>query len=435
MKQAAGPEYKKQFRPGKIIEKQEKGKMKEQSGIKIYGYRWVILAVFALITILIEIQWVAHASIAREARVFYNVEQGMIDLLAVVYMAVFLLLCFPASHIIEKYGIRVGIGIGAVLTGVFGLMKGFYAADYTMVLIAQIGLAVAQPFILNATTKVAVRWFPINERATAVGVATLAQFIAFIIVMLATPRLIAGEGGEVLIEKTMMLYGILSAAAAVITLVLLKERPATPPSHEEEEDRFMFREGVRNLFKQKDYVKTLAIFFIGLGMFNAIVSLIDPINEMKGISMVQSGYIMAAMMGSGIVGALVLPLVSDKLRKRKPILLFSMLLMLPGLVGMTLAGSYTVMLVFSTIFGFFLLGGAAPVGFQYAAEISFPTPESTSQGFILWAGQISGMLFVIGMDSVGIQEFMYGFIGLSVIILLLILGMKESPMIQQAGKE
>jgi len=56
------------------------------------------------------------------------------------------------------------------------------------------------------------------------------------------------------------------------------------------------------------------------------------------------------------------------------------------------------LLVFSFIFGFFLLS-AGPIGFQYAAEITYPAPEGTSNGMVILMGQISGILFILGMDA------------------------------------
>ena len=50
------------------------------------------------------------------------------------------------------------------------------------------------------------------------------------------------------------------------------------------------------------------------------------------------------------------------------------------------------------MFGFFLLS-AGPIGFQYGAEVTYPTPEATSNGLLLLMGQISGILFILGMDS------------------------------------
>jgi hypothetical protein len=51
-----------------------------------------------------------------------------------------------------------------------------------------------------------------------------------------------------------------------------------------------------------------------------------------------------------------------------------------------------------------------PIGFQYGAEKSFPAPESISQGFILLVGQISGIIFVLGVNSISVYTSMLTFI-------------------------
>jgi MFS-type transporter involved in bile tolerance (Atg22 family) len=56
------------------------------------------------------------------------------------------------------------------------------------------------------------------------------------------------------------------------------------------------------------------------------------------------------------------------------------------------------LLVAAFIMGFFLLS-AGSIGFQYGAEITHPTPEGTSNGLLILMGQISGILFIFGMDS------------------------------------
>jgi hypothetical protein len=69
-----------------------------------------------------------------------------------------------------------------------------------------------------------------------------------------------------------------------------------------------------------------------------------------------------------------------------------------SLIGITFGTSYFVVLMSGTAFGFFLLS-SGPVGFQYGAEITYPVSEGTSNGFLLLAGQISGIIFIFGMDS------------------------------------
>ena len=193
----------------------------DQKSIKVYSYRWVVLLIYVFITASICMQWLTFAPIAREAKEFYGVTSLQIDLLSLVFLAIFVLVAIPASYIIDTFGIRKGIGFGAILLGIFGVLKGVYAKNYDMVLVCQIGLSVAQPFILNAVTRLSVQWFPLQERATAVALGTLAQFLGIIFVMLSTPILIAGgEKGE-RIPYVMFIFGIISLTAAIVFLFFI----------------------------------------------------------------------------------------------------------------------------------------------------------------------------------------------------------------------
>lgn len=398
--------------------------------MKVYRYRWIVLTVFALITAAIEIQWLTFAPIAREARAFYNATALHIDFLSLLFMAVFVIICIPASFILDTFGIRVGIGIGAALTGVFGLVKGIFADSYTMVVIAQIMLAVGQPFILNAATKVAGLWFPIRECATAVGIATLAQFIGIIFVMIATPAMLQQTAdGRFNIPSILMTYGVISAIGALLLIFFMREKPPTPPSEFTNDEKVMAVEGFKHIIKQRDMKLVLLMFFIGLGLFNAVSTVIDQICQIKGLTVDQTGLVGGMMLISGIVGALILPTLSDKLRKRKLFVFIAMAGMTPGLVGLTFFTDYTLLLISSGVLGFFLLGAGAPVGFQYAAEITYPAPESTSQGLLLLVGQISGILFILGMNTFGIIESMIVFVGMAVVTIFISLMLHESKMI------
>jgi hypothetical protein len=70
-----------------------------------------------------------------------------------------------------------------------------------------------------------------------------------------------------------------------------------------------------------------------------------------------------------------------------------------------------------------------PIGFQYAAEVSHPAPESMSQGIVLLAGQVSGILFVVGINGVGTRPFMIAFVILAVVNVLLSLQLRESKIL------
>jgi MFS family permease len=388
-------------------------------------YRWVVLAAYSLLTLVIQIQWLTFAPIAREARSAYGVSAFQIDLLALVFLVLFIVVCIPASRAIDRYGLRRAVGFGAVLTGAFGLAKGVLASSYGAVLVCQIGLAFAQPFILNAVTKLASSWFSPNERATAVGLATLAQFLGFIVVSLAAPRMVDESGGSYALGKGLMTWGVISAAAAAAFLLLVRREPAASPG--DGADPLPPRSlGIWRMLRQRDMVLVVVLFFIGLGIFNCIATCIDQICEREGLTTTESGAVLGAMFVAGIVGAIVIPPLSDRVRRRKPFLVAAAALTAPGLAGMAFGQSYAVMLASAAVVGCFLLGVAGPIGFQYAAEVSHPAPESMSQGVVLLAGQVSGALFVVGMNGAGTRPFMIAFVVLGLVNVVLSLQLRES---------
>jgi len=365
----------------------------EQTDFKVYGYRWAVLLAFMFVVAINQLLWITFAPITGNAATYYGVSDLSIGLLSMSFMIVYIVISIPASWVIDTYGIRVAVGIGAVLTGFFGLLRGILAPNYTYVLLAQIGIAIGQPFILNAVTTVAARWFPIKERATAAGLGSLAMYLGIVVALVLTPYLTIQSQ----ISGMLLIYGIVSVIGVIVFFAFVKERPPTSPCRPDQEERSLVFDGLKDSLRIKDFVLLLVIFFVGLGVFNAVTTWIEDIVRPRGFSITQAGNIGGLMILGGIIGAVVIPLLSDHYRKRTPYLFLAVIGATLGLVGITFAPSYWLLLVSAFVFGFFLLS-AGPVGFQYAAEVTHPTPEGTSNGLLLLMGQISGIVFILGMD-------------------------------------
>jgi MFS family permease len=366
----------------------------KQDNFKVYGYRWIVLVAFMFIVAVTQLLWITFAPITGDAARFYGVSDLSIGLLSMSFMIVYIVVSIPASWVIDTYGIRVAVGIGAALTALFGLMRGLTASSYTLVLIAQIGIAIGQPFILNAVTTVAARWFPVRERATASGLGSLAMYLGIFLGLALTPYLTI----HFQIAGMLVAYGAVSVLAALVFFVFARERPATPPCLPGMEARSLVFDGFKQMLRRKDFILLLIVFFIGLGTFNAVTTWIEDIVRPHGFSSTQAGIIGGLMILGGILGALVIPTLSDRLRKRTPFILLALAGATVGLAGIAYATSYWLLLVASFVLGFFLLS-AGPIGFQYGAEITYPTPEGTSNGLLLLMGQISGIVFIFAMDS------------------------------------
>lgn len=380
------------------------------------------------IVIINQLLWITFAPITAAATHYYGVSDIQIGMLSMCFMIVFIIVSIPASWVIDTYGIKIGVGIGAVLTGVFGMLRGMANTNYELLLMAQIGIAVGQPFLLNAITKLASRWFRIEERATAAGLGTLAMYIGVLVGMLLTPYLSKTYG----ISHMLYIYGVTSIMAALIFILFSKERPLTAPCHAHQEERSLVFDGLRNTFKNKNFYWLLLIFFVGLGIFNCVTTWIEDVVRPRGFSAEQAGITGGIMIMGGILGALIMPMLSDHYRKRKLFIMIALVGCIIGLIGVTFAESYWLLLLSGIMLGFFLLS-AGPIGFQYGAEITYPTSEGTSNGLLILAGQISGIVFIFALDSFkdsvthSMTKPLVVLIGLAILSLLLSTQLKESP--------
>jgi MFS family permease len=365
---------------------------------KLYGYRWVVLAVFMFINLTIQMLWITYAPITGLAAEYYGVTDLQIGLLSMVFMIAFIPFSIPASWVIDTYGFRRGVGIGVVLMGLFGVLRGLAGTGYSLVLLSTIGIAVAQPFLLNAWTTVPAKWFPAESRATAVGLVTLANLIGTALGMVLTPVLIETMS----ISTVQLIYGSLAALSSILFLVLARETPPTPPCAPGQETRALMLDGLKHALKIKPFWFYLVVSFIGLGIFNGLTTWVEAIIRPRGFTPTDAGTLGALMITGGLVGAVILPALSDKSGKRQPYLMLAFLGALPGLAGLTFARSVILLFPSAILLGFFLVS-AMPIGMQYAAEITYPTPEGTSNGLIQLFGQ-GAVVFVYIMEAMKTSE-------------------------------
>jgi MFS family permease len=364
-----------------------------ETRFRLYGYRWVVLATFMFANLAIQVLWIAYAPITGPAAQFYGVSDLQIGLLSMVFMIAFVPLSIPTAWVIDTYGFRVAVNIGVVLMAVFGILRGLAGESYTLVLISTIGIAIAQPFLLNAWTKVAARWFSLGERATAVGLSTMANLAGAALGMVLTPILIL----NLPIPTVQLAYGVLAAVSAVLFIAFARENPPTPPCPPGMETRALMLDGLKHALRVRPFLLYLAVAFIGMGLFNGLSTWIEAIVRPRGFSPTDAGTMGALLVVGGIIGAFILPLLSDKYRMRQRFMLVGMAGAVPGLIGITFAVHLPLLLVSAFSMGFFL-ASVYPIGMQYSAEVTYPTPEGTSNGLISLFGQ-GAVVFVFIMQA------------------------------------
>jgi len=360
---------------------------------KLYSYRWVVLGVFMFINLTIQMLWITYAPITGPAAEFYGVTDLQIGLFAMTFMIAFIPLSIPVSWVIDTYGFRIAVSIGAVLMGVFGLLRGFAGANYSLVLWSTIGIAIAQPFLLNAWTTVPAKWFGIEERATAVGIVTLGNLIGTALGLVLTPILI----DTISIPTVQLIYGGIAAFSSVLFVLLARETPPTPPGPAGSEVRALMLDGLKHALTVRPFWFSLVVSFIGLGIFNGVTTWIEAMIRPRGFTPTDAGTLGALMIVGGVIGAVVIPALSDKQQKRQRYLYVALIGAIPGMIGLTFATTGWLLFTSAFAMGFFLVS-AMPIAMQYAAEITHPTPEGTSNGLMQLTGQ-GAVVFVFVMEA------------------------------------
>jgi MFS family permease len=193
-------------------------------------------------------------------------------------------------------------------------------------------------------------------------------------------------------------------------------------------------DGLKHAIGIVDFWLLLFVTFVGLGIFNGLTTWVEDIISPRGFGPDDAGTFGALLVIGGIVGAVVLPPFSDKRRERRRYLLLGFVLAIPGLLGVTYATSIWLLMLSAFWLGFFLIG-TGPIAYQFAAEITQPTPEGTSNGLMQLFGQVSVayvylMVLLKSSDGAFTTSLLLGG-GLLIVSVIFIMQMKDPVFLKE----
>jgi MFS family permease len=362
---------------------------------KVYGYRWVVLGVYMFISALTQLYWLNFAAIETFMEDLLKIQASDAMWFTMVFPAVQVILTIPAGMIIDKKGFKFGIGLGAVFTGLFTLVRLIDPKSFMILVISQIGISIGQPFVLNGVTKLATVWFSPREEGTAVGLGSLALFIGMMIALGLTPALVEGSG----YVSMLWIYAVIGIVGMVAFLVLAKPQPPTPSRAPEADLSEVKWGGMGAIFKNRNFLMLGFVALVGIGAFNGLATWLEKmLNELHGIAMTDAGNVSTALILAGLVGCFVIPLISDKIGKRKPFLILASLLGAICMVAFIFIRGYTANVINGVVLGFFLIS-ALPIMLTMSAEIMGPKYAGVSVGYLQLLGNIAAVILVASMEA------------------------------------
>lgn len=337
---------------------------------------WRPVAAYAGVSAVNQMLWLTYTPLTTDAARHYGVSSGAIGWLAEIFPLLYVVLAVPAGRLIDRR-LPLWLGVGAALTAAGGALR--LAGDaYATVLAGQLLVAVAQPLVLNAVTKVSGSYLRSTDRASGIAVSSAGIFAGMVL------ALVLGAGlGVHHLATLLAIQAVLGVLAAVLLLEALRERP-----------RFADAQAVTVALRAvwaDPYVKRLTgLVCVGFGVFIALTTWLQKLLEPAGVSDSAAGYLLLAMVLTGVIGSALLPPVLARRRRELGFVRASVVVGAAGLAALAAWPGVWSGLGVLIVVGLFLLTDL-PVILELAERRAGPA-GGTASALVWLAGNAAGLV-------------------------------------------
>lgn len=359
--------------------------------------RWLILLGYMLLTMGTQVAWLSYAPITTAVAQDLHSSAGMVGLLSAIFSAFYLLLGLPTGHMADRHFKRT-LALGAGLNMVGVAIRVLAPHSFAVQMLGQLVLAVAQPFVVNAITGLAVRYFPEEDRPKAIAAGSASMFMGVLLASLTSPVLY-DAGGLLLV---LLVHGLVVILGGAWTLLALRTPPIYDKQHASADvfagqtptAKAVTSDGLGWLWRDSLLWKLGGLMFVGFGVFSALSTWLESLLKHHGINAVTSGNLLGGMVIMGILGSSLLPVFAAARGQRWSALLASFLVTL-GLLGILAAtSSVPVLAIALALSGFFLLA-CLPLVLEWAEGYVVAKHQGATVGFLMLAGNTGALILML----------------------------------------
>ncbi|KAK3920358.1 putative MFS-type transporter, partial [Frankliniella fusca] len=385
------------------------------SVIRVYRRRWLMLALYLGVITLNSVPYMQYTVVGDILSTYYGVSKNHLEWMTMVSSATAALFIFPAAWVLDKYGLRVSVIVGAAGTaaGIWLKTVGCRADGYWLAMSGQALVAVATLFVVSsAPTRMAAVWFPPGEVAGAVGGSYLVIMLGIAIGCGMAPLSV----NEAVPEETY--YGLLTAnvgLGVVATLLLVaviflfQDAPPLPPSPSQAakagtavvgSNALAFFRSLWRIMRDPHFV----VLLFACALFSSTLIAYSVLMDRTVVfffenNKTDTGYIGMFMTLAGIIGIVLVGfLVSyTKLYKEWAVLVYTFALLGAIAYSVSVSKSDSIYYVYASaiMLGFFMPCFYVP-GLALAVELTYPEPEGNPTAIINWLIQPTALLVKMG---------------------------------------
>jgi predicted MFS family arabinose efflux permease len=344
-----------------------------------------VIVAYALVAAATQMLWLTYAAITTTTAHRYGVSSSAVGWLAEIFPLLYVVLAIPAGTLLDRHFRATLTGAGALLaTGALVRLGGTFA----WAMGGQVMIAVAQPLILSAVTRLAGEYLAPGDRADGIAVGSAGNFVGMLIALLLGPLI--GDHGH--LERLLAIEAVLTIAAA-FGLALVLRRPGLPSAQ-----RTVIEGGaVRSLWRLAELRTLVGLVFLGFGIFVAIATWLQTLLQPSGVSDTAAGALLVGMVIAGVIGCAALaPKVSERRGERR-FMLWTVGVSLPACLICGASVSLGVRAVALVAIGLLLLS-ALPVVLTACERLAGGL--AATAGALVWmAGNLGGLLVALVVEA------------------------------------
>lgn len=338
--------------------------------------------------------------------------------------------------LIDRIGSRHGIGIGLLLVGIGHALRAG-ATDFLTMLGPTLLMGIGGTGLTFGLPKLVSDLFPPEQSGTMSSVYLVGTYIGTAVTF-SVGRPILGPllGGW---RANFRLMGIIIIVFALAWLligrILMRRVPSFGDDADTPDQSFSITSltnDLRQVFSHRDLRLLVVIGTMYLLVLHGSQAWLATVLEVRGLGVALAGTITSILVAGRFVGTISIPPLSDRLGKRRPMIMACGVLAALGSAGLVISGQLvwaTILLVFAIGLG---LGGVSPLMRALPIELEGIGPRltATATGLIYAIGEIGGFLgpFLVGALEDATGSYIAGFVlltGGAIIIIVAGAGMSE----------
>lgn len=163
------------------------------------------------------------------------------------------------------------------------------------------------------------------------------------------------------------------------------------------EEEYRLKEYVDVLKNRNVFILSI-IAFIGVGIFTAYLTWVEPILEDHGLDVETAGLTASALLFGGIFGSILIPALSDRVGKRKPFLFVCFALSAVLFYTHTITFGVIMLAVVLFILGSFFIS-ALPLALDLSATSVGEKYAGTANSSLWLLSQVGSVLLIVEFES------------------------------------